>query len=82
MRVEAETIQAINPNNVEGLLAAGYGLILVGDAEYGLSLLKEALRSQDQQPCRFSRAAIGDYYSRKGEWTESLEYYRKAYTDN
>jgi hypothetical protein len=56
MRVEAETIQAINPNNVEGLLAAGYGAILAGDPEYGRQLTKEALRLQDQQPCRFSRA--------------------------
>jgi hypothetical protein len=43
MRVEAETIQAINPNNVEGLLAAGYGLILAGDAEYGRQLTQRGL---------------------------------------
>ena len=29
-----------------------------------------------------SRCRRGGYYSRKGEWTESLEYYRKAYTHN
>ena len=52
MRVEAGTIQAINPNNVEG--PSRWPLLVTQNT--GVSLLKEALRSQDQQPCRFSRA--------------------------
>jgi adenylate cyclase len=43
MRVEAETIQAINPNDVEGLLTAGYGLMLAGDAEYARQLTQKGL---------------------------------------
>jgi adenylate cyclase len=82
MRVEAETIQAINPNDVEGLLTDGYGLILAGDAEYGRQLSERGLALAGPAAPPFFWAAIGDYYTRKGEWAESLEYYRKAYTDN
>jgi len=65
MRVEAETIQTINPNDIEGLLS-GYGLILAGAQNTGASSLKEALRLQDQQ-----RHVLGRnrrLYTRKGEW--------------
>ena len=82
MRVEAETIQAINPNDVEGLLTAGYGLMLAGDAEYARQLTQKGLAFAGPAAPPFFWGAIGDYYFRKGELAESLEYYRKAYTDN
>ena len=82
MRVEAETIQAINPNDVEGLLTPGYGLILAGDADYGRQLSQKGLALAGPAVPPFFWGAIGDYYTRKGEWAKSLEYYRKAYTDN
>jgi adenylate cyclase len=81
MRVEAETIQAINPNDIEGLLT-GYGLILAGDAEYGCQLAQKGLALAGPTAPPFFWGAIGGYYTRKGEWAESLEYYRKAYTDS
>jgi adenylate cyclase len=82
MRVEAETIQAINPNDIEGLLGPGYGLILAGDADYGRQLVQKGLALAGPAAPPFFWAAIGDYYTRKGEWAQSLEYYRRAYTDN
>ena len=82
MRVEAETIQAINPNDIEGLLTPGFGLILAGDAEYGRQLTQRGLALAGPAAPPFFWGAIGDYYTRKGEWAELLEYYRKAYTDN
>ena len=81
MRVEAETIQAINPNDIEGLLT-GYGLILAGDAEYGRQLAQKGLALAGPAAPPFFWGAIGDYYTQKGEWAESLQYYRKAYTDS
>jgi adenylate cyclase len=78
MRVEAETIQAINPNDVEGLLTAGYGLMLAGDAEYARQLTQKGLALAGPAAPPFFWGAIGDYYFRKGELAESLEYYRKA----
>ena len=61
---------------------AGYGLILAGDAEYGRQLAQKGLALAGPAAPPFSWGAIGDYYTQKGEWAESLQYYRKAYTDS
>jgi tetratricopeptide (TPR) repeat protein len=82
MRVEAETIQAINPNDLEGLVSSGWALILAGDAEYGRQLAQKGLALAGPAAPPVFWAAIGDYYARKGEWAQSLEYFQKAYTDN
>ena len=42
IRVEAETILAVNPNDAASLLSADYALIMAGDEEYGRKLAEKA----------------------------------------
>ena len=79
MRVEAEAIHAINPNNAAALLPAGYGLIMAGDEEYGRKLAEKALALAGPAAPNWWWGAIGDYHYRRGEYAEALEAFRKAY---
>ena len=79
MRVEAETIHAINPNNAAALLPTGYGLIMAGDEEYGRKLAEKALALAGPAAPNWWWGAIGDYHYRRGEYAEALEAFRKAY---
>jgi adenylate cyclase len=82
MRVEAETIHAINPNNAAALLPAGYGLIMAGDEEYGRKLAEKALTLAGPAAPNWWWGAIGDYHYRRGEYAEALEAFRKAYYES
>ena len=82
MRVEAETIHAINPNNAAALLPTGYGLIMAGDEEYGRKLAEKALALAGPAAPNWWWGAIGDYHYRRGEYAEALEAFRKAYYES
>jgi adenylate cyclase len=75
MRVEAEAILALNPNNATALLSAG-------DEEYGRKLAEKALTLAGPAAPRWWWGAIGNYHYRRGEYSEALDAFRKAYSES
>jgi adenylate cyclase len=82
MRVEAETILAINPNDPGALGFIGTGLIYAGDPENGRRLAEKAIELAGPAAPSFWWGAIGDYHYAKGEYADALELFRKDYTES
>jgi adenylate cyclase len=82
MRVEAETILAINPNDPSALGFIGTGLIYAGEADYGRPFAEKAIALAGPAAPSFWWGAIGDYHYGKGEYAKALELFRKDYTES
>jgi tetratricopeptide (TPR) repeat protein len=82
MRVEAEMILAINPNDPGALGLIGTGLIYAGETDYGRQFVEKAIALAGPAAPSFWWGAIGDYHYQKGEYAEALEIFRKDYTES
>jgi adenylate cyclase len=76
MRVEAETILAINPNDATALGVVGTGLIYAGEPDYGRQFVEKAISLVGPAAEKFWWGAIADYYYTKGEYAKALEVFR------
>jgi adenylate cyclase len=81
MRVEADTILPINPNDATSLFPIGYGLIVAEDAEYGRQLADRAIALVGAGSPRDWGGALGDYHYAKGEYAEAAEDFRKTFSE-
>jgi tetratricopeptide (TPR) repeat protein len=82
IRVEAEAITAINPNDAGALGLIGTSLIYAGDLENGRRFAEKAIELAGPASPSFWWSAIGDYHYSKGEYAEALELFRKDYTES
>jgi adenylate cyclase len=81
MRVEAERVLAINPNDAGALGFMSMALILAGEGDYGRQLAEKALELSGQET-RLVWGALGDYHFRRREYAAALEAFRKAYIES
>jgi adenylate cyclase len=81
MRVEAERVLAINPNDAGALGIMSMALILAGEGDYGRQLAEKALELSGQET-RLVWGALGDYHFRRREYAAALEAFRKAYIES
>jgi tetratricopeptide (TPR) repeat protein len=82
MRVEAEQVLAINPNDRGALGFIGTGLIYAGEADQGGQYVEKAIALAGPGAPTFWWGAIGDYHYQKGEYAEALDIFRKDYTES
>jgi adenylate cyclase len=79
MRVEAERVLAINPNDAVALGVMGNLLSFVGMWDYGRPLAEKGIRLAGPAAPRWWWEAIAKDYYRKGEYEKALEYFRRSY---
>jgi TolB-like protein/class 3 adenylate cyclase/tetratricopeptide (TPR) repeat protein len=82
MRVEAETILVMTPNDANALGWSGLGLIYAGESDYGLQLVEKAIALAGPAAPGPWWGAIGDYHLGKGEYAKALELFRKDYIES
>jgi adenylate cyclase len=81
MRVEAERVLAINPNDAALLGNMGNSLAYAGLWDLGVKLAEKGLTlAGPTAPGWWWWAAAKDHY-RKGEYEQALEYFRKSYVE-
>jgi adenylate cyclase len=81
MRVEADRVLAINPNDANALGLMGNNLAFAGDWEYGRQLAEKGLAlAGPAAPPMWWWATAKDYY-RKGEYDKALEFFRRSYVE-
>ena len=81
MRVEADRVLALNPNDSSAVGIMAVALILVGEADYGHQLAEKALALAGPAATRLIWGAFGDYHLQRGEYAASFEAFRKAYVE-
>ncbi len=82
MRIEADRVLAINPNDANALGLLGSLLAYAGDWDRGLELTKRAFAlAGPAAPSWWWWVFAKDHY-RKGEYAEALEVFRHAYTES
>jgi adenylate cyclase len=81
MRIEAERVLAINPNDAGALGILALGLNLAGEGDYGRQLAEKALALSGQET-RLIWTVLGDYHFRRREYAAALEAFRKAYIES
>jgi adenylate cyclase len=79
MRVEAERVMAINPNDVVLLGTMGNSLAYAGLWDLGVPLAEKALSLAGPGAPRWWWWATAKDHYRKGEYEQALEYFRRAY---
>jgi tetratricopeptide (TPR) repeat protein len=82
MRVEADRVLAINPNDASALGIMSMALTLAGEGDYGHQLAEKALALAGPAATRLIWGVFGDYHFRRGEYAASLEAFRKAYIES
>jgi len=81
MRVEADRVLAINPNDANALGLIGNLLAFAGDWDYGRQLAEKALAlAGPAAPSWWWWVIAKDYY-RKGEYTKALEVFQRSYAE-
>lgn len=81
MRVEADRVLAINPNDAGALGIMGNNLAYAGQWDYGVQLAEKGIALAGPAAPRWWWWAIAKVHYRKGEYTEALEYFRRAYVE-
>jgi adenylate cyclase len=79
MRVEADRVLAINPNDAVALGVMGNMLAFVGMWDYGRQLAEKGIRLAGPAAPRWWWEAVAKDYYRKGEYDKALEYFRRSY---
>ena len=79
MRVEADRVLAINPNDAVALGTMGNELAFVGMWDYGRQLAEKGIRLAGPAAPRWWWEAIAKDYYMKGEYDKALEYFRRSY---
>ena len=81
MRVEAEKVLAINPNDAALLGPMGNDLAYAGLWDFGVQLADKGLTiAGPSAPRWWWWAAANDHY-RKGQYEEALDYFRRSYVE-
>jgi adenylate cyclase len=81
MRVEADRVLAINPNDAGALGIMGNNLAYAGEWDYGAQLAEKGLALAGPAAPRWWWWVIAKVHYRKGEYAEALEYFRRAYVE-
>jgi class 3 adenylate cyclase/TolB-like protein len=81
MRVEAERVLAISPNNAALLGGMGNGLASAGLWDLGVQLAEKGITLAGPSAPRWWWWAAGKDQYRKGEYEKALEYFRRAYVE-
>ena len=81
MRVEAERVLAISPNNAALLGGMGNGLASAGLWDLGVQLAEKGITLAGPSAPRWWWWAPGKDQYRKGEYEKALEYFRRAYVE-
>ncbi len=81
MRVEADRLLAINPNDARALGVVGNFLSLAGEWDYGRQLAEKALALAGPAAPRWWWYAIAKDYYHKGEYAKALEYFQRSYVE-
>ena len=79
MRVEADRVLAINPNDAVALGVMGNMLAFVGMWDYGRELAEKGIRLAGPAAPRWWWEAVAKDYYRKGEYDKALEYFKRSY---
>jgi len=79
MRVEADRVLGINPNDAVALGVMGNMLAFVGMWDYGRQLAEKGIRLAGPAAPRWWWEAIAKDYYRKGEYDKALEYFKRSY---
>jgi len=80
MRIEADRVLAINPNDANALGSMGALLAYAGDWDYGRKLGEKALAlAGTAAPSWWWWVIAKDYY-RKGEYAKALEIFQRSYS--
>ena len=79
MRVEADRVLAINPNDAVALGVMGNMLAFVGMWDYGRQLAEKGIRLAGPAAPRWWWEAVAKDYYRKGEYDKALEYFKRSY---
>lgn len=82
MRIEADRVVAINPNDANALGLLGNLLAYAGDWDRGLELTKRALVLAGQATPSWWRWVFAKDDYRKGEYASALEKFRLAYSES
>jgi adenylate cyclase len=81
MRIEAERVLAINPNDANALGSMGNFLAYTGLWEYGRQLAERGVAFAGPAAPRWWWWATAKDYYRKGEYDKALEYFRRSYVE-
>jgi adenylate cyclase len=81
MRVEADRVLAINPNDASALGLIGNLLAYAGDWDYGRQLAEKALALAGPAAPSWWWWVIGKDYYRKGEYAKALEVFQRSYAE-
>jgi class 3 adenylate cyclase/TolB-like protein len=81
MRLEAERVLAIDPNNAALLGPLGNNLAYVGLWDLGVQLAEKGLALAGPSAPRWWWWAAAKNHYRKGQYEEALEYFRRSYVE-
>jgi adenylate cyclase len=81
MRVEAERVLAINPNDAVALGQMGNWLAFAGEWDYGRQLAEKGIALAGPAAPRWWWWATAKDYYRKGEYAKALEFFRRSYVE-
>jgi TolB-like protein len=81
MRLEAERVLAINPNDAALLGPLGNNLAYAGLWDLGVPLAEKGLALAGPSAPRWWWWATAKNYYRKGEYEQALEYFRRSYVE-
>lgn len=81
MRVEAERVQAMNPNDAALLGVIGNNMAYAGLWDLGVSLAEKAFTSAGLTGPRWWWLVTAKDHYRKGDYEQALEFFRRAYDE-
>jgi len=81
MRVEADRVLAINPNDASALGVMGNFLAFAGEWDYGRQLAEKGIALAGPAAPRWWWWATAKDYYHKGEYAKALEFFRRSYNE-
>jgi tetratricopeptide (TPR) repeat protein len=81
MRIEAERILALNPNDAALLGIMGNNIAYAGLWDYGVQLAQKGLDLAGPNAPRWWWWVMGKDHYRKGEYQQALAYFRRSYVE-
>jgi adenylate cyclase len=82
MRVEADRVLAINPNDAGALALIGNDLAFAGDWDNGRQLAEKGIALAGPSAPHWWWWATAKGYYHKGEYAKALEFFRRAYVED
>jgi adenylate cyclase len=81
MRVQADRVLAINPNDTNALGTMGNFLAFTGEWDYGRQLIEKGLALAGTAAPRWWWYAIAKGHYHKGEYAKAYEFFLRSYTE-